>query len=71
MLLEPLVIGPALLQHPVQIATEFACGRRLRLGLPFRAQQMAIVGPDGTGRQFEGDDNLDQDPLQPAIARLP
>ena len=70
MLLEPLVVGPALLHHPIQIATQLARRRRLRLWLAFRAQEMAIVCPHGTGRQLQRDDDLDQDPLEPAIVRL-
>ena len=44
-----------------------ARGRCVRLRLPVRPQKMAIVRPHGTGRQFQRDDDLDQDPLEPAI----
>ena len=70
MLLEPLVVGPALLQHPVQIAAQLAGRGGLRLRLALRAQQMAIVGAHRAGRQLERDDDLDQDPLEPAVTGL-
>ena len=50
--LEPLLVGPALLHHPIQITAQLPCGRRLRLGLPSRAQQVAIVGAHRPRRQL-------------------
>ena len=69
-LLEPLLVGPAFLQHPVQIAAKLPRRGRLGLGLPLRSQQMAIVGTDGSRRQLQRDNDLDEDPFEPAITRL-
>ena len=70
MLLEPLVVGPALLHHPIQLATELPRCGRLGFRLSLRPQQMAIVRADGTGRQLQRHDDLDQDPLEPPITCL-
>ena len=47
MLLEPLGVAPAFLQHPVQVATQLPRRRDGRFGFPLRAEQALIVGPDG------------------------
>src|SRR4030042_1587354 len=69
MLLEPLLVAPALLETPVQIAAELArCGDgRLRLALG--AQQLLIVMPDRSGCQLQALHDLDQDPLEPRAPR--
>ena len=69
-LLQPLHVGPFLLQHPVDIATQFARGGTCRLRFALRPQQMAIVRADRPRRQLERLYNLDENPLEPVIAHL-
>ena len=67
MLLEPLGVAPAFLQHPVQVATQLPrCGDG-RFGFPFRVEQALIVGADWPRGELERLYDLDQDPLQPAV----
>src|SRR3990172_2075352 len=69
MLLEPLLVAPALLQTPVQVAAQLARRGDRRLRLALGAQQLLIVMPDRTGRQLQALRDLDQDPLEPRAPR--
>jgi len=68
MLQEPLSIAPAFLQHPVQVATQLPHRGDGRFGFPLPAGEALIVGPDGAGGELERLHDLDQDPLEPAVA---
>lgn len=71
MLREPLLVRPALLQHPVQIATELPGRGRRGLRFPLRAQETAIMPAHRPRRPLERRAHCAKDPLQPAIAASP
>jgi len=70
MLLEPVLVAPAFLQHPIDIATELPRRGYGRLGLPLRSEQVSIVGAHGARRQLQGLNDLDENPLEPVITRF-
>src|SRR5439155_18360275 len=70
MLLQPLVVRPALLQHPVEVTAELPRGGRCRLGLALGAEKMAVVQAHRTWGPLEGDHHLAENPLELVVAAV-
>ena len=67
---KPLVVAPAFLQHPENVAAELPRRGRRRLRFPLRAEQVSIVRADRPRRQLQRLHDPHQDPLEPVIAHL-